>query len=402
MSFWPVPVFLLAFYAIVATPAFAAADTPPGDTVRRISTLDGLRGVLALGVVIAHASLYRMLAADGRVSDLALTLFFRVGEAGVALFFMITGTLFWSMLLREHGRPDWLGLFIGRIFRIGPLYLVAVLVLFAAVLVEDRFHPRDAWPVVAHHAADWMALGAHEPVDLDGTGRSFLLLGVAWTLRYEWRFYAALLPLALLARFRLAHLPLVALALAAVLAVAAASGGGGIEPGVSIALALFLSGMCAGSMLRLVRLDVIPKAVRSALALVLIAFALACPSIYAALPVACLAAAFLLIASGADLGGLLTSRPARRAGDVSYGIYLLHLFVLGAVVHVAILRHLLLSGTAGFWITTLGVAMVATMLATVAHVAIERPGIALGRRVRRNMREGTGALQRVLGRRFAR
>ena len=397
MSFWPLLVFLPAFYAVLATPVFAAADTPPSDKPPRVGALDGLRGILALGVVIAHAALFRTLAENGRVSDLARTLFFRVGEAGVALFFMITGYLFWSMLLRENGRPHWLGLYVGRIFRIGPLYLTAVLVLFAAVLVEDGFHPRDAWPLVARHAVAWLALGAHDPVDLDGTGRSFLLLGVAWTLCYEWHFYAALLPLALLARFRSAQLPVVALALAAALAAGAAAGGREITPDLPIAFALFLSGMLTGSVLRVVRLDAVPNALRSALGLALVAIALASPLTYAAAPVACLAAGFLLIASGADMGGLLTSRAARRAGDVSYGMYLLHLFVLSAAIRVGVLRHLLLAGTAGFWTVTFGVAVVATALATASHVAIERPGIALGKRVSRSLQEA--ARRRLSGRR---
>ena len=400
MSFWPFLVFLAAFYAVVATPVFAAADTPPSDKPRRVGALDGLRGVLALGVVIAHVTLFRTLLETGRVSDLALTLFSRVGEAAVALFFMITGTLFWSMLLRENGRPDWLGLYVGRIFRIGPLYLAAVFVLFAVVFMEDRFHPPEAWALVVRHAADWLALGAHDPVDLDGTGRSSLLLGVAWTLRYEWHFYVALLPLASIARLGRAHLPVVALALAASLAAAAASGGRAFTPTLPIAFALFLSGMLTGSMLRIVRLDAIPNVHRSALALALVVTALACPLIYAAMPVACLAAAFLLIASGADMGGLLTSRAARRAGDVSYGIYLLHLFVLCAAVHFATARRLLLDGTAGFWIVTFAVAVVATVLATGSHVVIERPGIALGKRVGRSVRET--ALKRLSGERVAR
>ncbi len=399
MFLWPF-VFVIAFYAAMATPVFAAADTPPSDKPERVNALDGLRGILALGVVVAHATLFRILAANGQVSDFTRTLSCRVGQTAVALFFMITGYLFWSMLLREGGRPNWVGLYIGRLFRIGPLYLLAVLVLFTLVLASDRFHPLYSWPAVARRAADWLAFGAHEPVDLDGTGRSFLLLGVAWTLRFEWQFYVALVPLALLARLRRAHLPIVAIALIASLLASDASLTRAITPQPAIALALFLSGMLAGSLLRAVRFDRPSNLVRSALALGSTALALAFPRTYAALPVTFLTFAFLLVASGANMGSLLTSRAARRAGDVSYGIYLLHLFVLSAALHVGFGRRLLLSGVVGFWIVTLAVAIIAAALATASHVAVERPGIALGKRVSRTA--ALALLQCSPGRRVAR
>jgi hypothetical protein len=47
-SVWPFFVFLAVLLALVATPAFAAADTPPSSRPQRITTLDGLRDFLAL------------------------------------------------------------------------------------------------------------------------------------------------------------------------------------------------------------------------------------------------------------------------------------------------------------------------------------------------------------------
>ena len=45
--------------------------------------------------------------------------------------------------------------------------------------------------------------------------------------------------------------------------------------------------------------------------------------VFGVAPECCLALSFLLIVSGATVFGLLLTRPARRLGDISYGIYLL-------------------------------------------------------------------------------
>ncbi len=381
MAFWPFIVWLAAFYAIVSTPLFAGADTPPSPRPSRVSSLDGLRGVLALAVLVHHAALFRGLAVTGHWGVLPSRPLFGMGAAAVAFFFMITGTLFWSMLLREAGRPDWTALYVGRLFRIAPLYLVAVVLLFAATAVADGFRLPLPAMVIARRAADWLALGAHRPVDLDGTGRTMLLLGVAWSLHDEWCFYAALLPLALAARLRRMHLPVVALALAVALAAAARVGGSPGQPGIAVACSLFLFGMLGASLARRVRLEIVPRPVASCIVIALVAAALRQPLVYAALPVGCLGLAFLLILSGADLFGLLRTRAARRAGDASYGIYLLHLFVLNVVLHVRPLRLAFLDGAPGFWGVTLGCGVASMAAATLAHLAVERPGIMLGRRV---------------------
>src|ERR1700761_4154599 len=95
-----------------------------GNRPDHITELDGLRALAALSVFVSHAGLYSHYLATGRW-ELVAPVFTVLGQGGVALFFMITGFLFWGRLLRAHGRPDWRILYIGRVFRIGPLYLLA-------------------------------------------------------------------------------------------------------------------------------------------------------------------------------------------------------------------------------------------------------------------------------------
>ena len=98
-------------------------------------------------------------------------------------------------------------------------------------------------------------------------------------------------------------------------------------------------------------------------------------------PVVLLGGAFYLITSGCTVFTLLVSRPARRLGNVSYGIYLLQGLVLAAVFRPAPLRDAAIAHPAYHWTLALLAAVLLVAVATAAHVGIERPGIALGRYV---------------------
>jgi peptidoglycan/LPS O-acetylase OafA/YrhL len=94
-----------------------------------------------------------------------------------------------------------------------------------------------------------------------------------------------------------------------------------------------------------------------------------------------LGGAFFLIVSGCTLFGLLVSRPARRLGDISYGIYLLQGLALVAVLGSGFVHFTALASPLYYWSLVLLAEMALIAIATLAHVAIERPGIALGRHV---------------------
>ena len=102
---------------------------------------------------------------------------------------------------------------------------------------------------------------------------------------------------------------------------------------------------------------------------------------YAAGPIILLGSAFYLITSGCTIFGLLVSKPARRLGDISYGIYLLQGLVLTVVLRPHPMRDAALASPVQHWMLTLLCAALLIAVATAAHKIIERPGIAYGRRV---------------------
>ena len=137
-SIWPVFGCLAILLTAASVWPFGSADIPPGKR-QRISVLDGLRGFLALGVFFHHAAIYHRYVLDDVWALPPSAVFTLFGQVGVSMFFMITGYLFWSRMIAECGRPDWMGLYISRIFRIGPLYLVAVGTMLATVFVLTDF-----------------------------------------------------------------------------------------------------------------------------------------------------------------------------------------------------------------------------------------------------------------------
>jgi hypothetical protein len=216
---WPFFGCLAVLLALARLPLFTAADTPPSPRPDRVATLDGLRGFLALAVFFHHAAIYHRFLRDGAWVLPPSRFYALLGPVGVSVFFMITGYLFWSQMIGSLGRPAWLRLYVGRAFRIGPLYLVAVASMLAFVLAGTGARLNVSPSQLAGEIGCWLALGFVVGPDVNGyPATSSVLAGVTWTLGYEWIFYLSLPVAALAARGRRAHLPFALAGLAGSLA----------------------------------------------------------------------------------------------------------------------------------------------------------------------------------------
>jgi peptidoglycan/LPS O-acetylase OafA/YrhL len=378
---WPFFGCMGVLLALARLPVFASADTPPSPHPDRLATLDGLRGFLALAVFFHHAAIYHRFLRDGAWVLPPSRFYALFGSVGVLVFFMITGHLFWSRIIGARSRPGWLRLYVGRVFRIGPLYLVAVAGMLAAVFAGTGARLNVPFDQLAGEIGVWLALGLVVGPDVNlHAGTRSILAGVTWTLGYEWIFYLSLPVTALAARGRRAHLPFALAGLAGSLAWTWLLDQPSAFASAPVCVASFSVGMTCAS-LRATRLvPRLPDAAASVLALALVVAVFAAfPVAYGAGPVILLGLAFCLIASGCTVFGLLVSRAARRLGDVSYGIYLLQGLVLAAVLRP--LRAASLASPVQHWALVLACATLLVALATAAHAGVERPGIALGRRV---------------------
>ncbi|WP_051807648.1 acyltransferase family protein [Streptomyces sp. NRRL F-2664] len=151
-----------------------AAAVPAAAPDTRLGWLDGLRGIAALVVALHHFDVLHMVPfgdAVGRTFDLGLF--------GVMLFFIVSGYIIPASLER---RGDVRAFWIGRIFRIHPALIVALIV--SIMMLPDG----DGTVALLRTGDDLASLVANGLMlqDMLGVVNS---MNVTWTLCYEMIFY---------------------------------------------------------------------------------------------------------------------------------------------------------------------------------------------------------------------
>lgn len=375
---WAYCVLMALVFGAAASPLLRFVDEPP-DRAQRHASIDGLRGFLALGVFVYHLVVTHGFIATGVWEAPRSAFYALLGPVGVSVFFMLTGFLFWGKLLRTRGRPDWRALYVGRLFRIGPMYLVVVLAMLGIVAARSGFALHEPAGALAAAVLQWLALGMIDAQpDVNGQAATHVLAGVTWTLWYEWVFYASLVATAALARHR-AHL---AFAIAAAALCLAAKTLWRIDAfGFA---ALFALGMAVASLLHANRMPALSNRVASTLALLCMALPFVTSAGgYGSITALLLATFFALVCSGSSLFGLLLTSAAQRLGRISYSLYLMQGLVLTLVFASAPVRELAMASPAAYWAAGVACAWILLACAALGYVGIERPGIALGRRLLR-------------------
>ena len=155
-----------------ATAPITASKTA-GATAHKNLSIQCLRGIAALCVVLYHASFY----SGRRFGDSGWATAFdgRFGLIGVAVFFAISGLLMADLIQRPN---PWQFL-AHRIVRIYPTYLLAVSVGMPIVVLAGKSEGLRLWSLM-----------------LVPVGQRKYYLGVEWTLVFECTYYVALFFLA--------------------------------------------------------------------------------------------------------------------------------------------------------------------------------------------------------------
>jgi peptidoglycan/LPS O-acetylase OafA/YrhL len=374
-------------FALAALPLMRYADAPPTDRQDRVSSIDGVRGFLAFGVYFHHVVITYPYVTRG-TWDPPRSHFYRLaGPLAVDIFFMITGYLFWAKAIKGQGRMDLLKLYVGRAFRIGPLYLFAICVMLAILAIRTNFRLHEPVRVVVAEVSQWLALGVLSPTAVNAyQNTNNLMAGVTWTLHYEWLFYFSLGLTSVLARLNNWFLLIGVGSYCIVLWSLSAAEPGLPESNRLSAAALFLAGMICASLEAKKLLLASTSHAKSIALLSLIALIFLgswLPNTVVPLFLACVV--FYLLISGSTCFGLLTTRAALRLGNISYGIYLLQGLVLTTLLSFSWVRHRVLATPARYWAFAFFAGIALMVFATAAHVGIERPGIRLGSRVAENL-----------------
>ena len=318
------PVFAIAIVALALVTTFALAQRfgAPSEQGRFVS-IDGLRGYLALAVFLHHSCIWYFYLRGGEWTFPPSNLYTHFGPSAVAMFFMITGFLFFTKLLnaRVDGiNPfDWDRLYVGRLLRLAPLYGVVMLLMFAIVAVATGAVLREPFADLAGELSSWLLFSIPGRPDLNGLAHTRVIVaGVTWSLAYEWFFYLSLPILALVAGL-VPPRRYLALGVAALIVFVL------WQPEARHLLA-FGVGIAASiaARSRRVRMLATHKA-SSIIAVVAAALAVArYPTAYGTVPVLLMGATFAIIACGNSLCGVLGASVSRLLGEMAYSLYLLH------------------------------------------------------------------------------
>jgi peptidoglycan/LPS O-acetylase OafA/YrhL len=163
-------------WSFFAMPGVSRFSPPP--TAKRISELDGLRGLAALAVVFFHyTSRYGELfgAPEGLWFD------FPRGDFGVFLFFMLSGYVIFMTLDRTRSADEFV---VARFARLYPTYWVALLATFVVVRMFHLPGQEVGFGALLVNLSMVQSLCGFPHVD-----------GAYWSLQEEILFYVAMLAL---------------------------------------------------------------------------------------------------------------------------------------------------------------------------------------------------------------
>lgn len=156
--------------------------------------LEGLRGLLALGVFLHHSVRAYALIVTGEWAEPKSQLFSMLASGPVLFFFYLSGYLFWGKFLRTSRfaiSEELYGFYKKRILRLYPALTVAVAMLLAIVFALSGFALKEPVSKIALETGKWVSL--LDVPDINGfTGTWYIVAGVFWTLQLELMFYLVL------------------------------------------------------------------------------------------------------------------------------------------------------------------------------------------------------------------
>jgi peptidoglycan/LPS O-acetylase OafA/YrhL len=333
---------------------------------RHVLALDGLRALAIIGVLLHHT----------RHKPFALVHGFR----GVWVFFVLSGFLITTLALREEaraGRLDIRAFMIRRVFRILPLYYLALAAYLVWVFVL-QMEP-DGASRFAYYMPNFLFYAPEFPIFQHHFEVPF---GQAWSLGIEEKFYLVwpFLAFGLLAHSR--HRLWVTLVLIAVTATLTVNGGWLAQMWGSYT-DILIGCLVAQSLHQRAIYERLAVLGRTGIAwAVFVALAVATlihgPGTQLAERVFSLLAAVTLIALVTNQRGpatLLSTPWLVRIGIWSYAIYLTHTIVFDIV------NPLLPAGRAGDCLTLVAMLAIDLPICWLLHVSVEKPLIRVGKRL---------------------
>lgn len=304
--------FLIACGCIFSVPLFRFIDEKTDSPSNHNVSMDSLRYFLASFVFISHEIGFYYYFTEGKFTH-PFKGIGMLSHVGVALFFSITGYLFWGKVKR--GNVDWISLYKGRFFRIVPLIWFNSLIIIIAVCIISGSSPHK-------NVIHWFDFINNNRPDFTAFKDTFMFTaGVFWTLVFEWGFYFALPALSMVAKRSFEFSMLATFFLVYI--------SGYIPFKLPFNFLLFFSiGMLASDVSEKISID--KKYFDILFSISFIALLFCKDNIYKvdSITNVILFLIMLSVAKGADLFGLLNIKGFRRLGAASYSIYVMHAVVI--------------------------------------------------------------------------
>ena len=368
-------------------PALQRHLSHPGQS--RYASVDGLRGYLAFGVFVHHMAIIWVFLHTGVFNVPESTFYAQIGLASVALFFMITGFLFWGRLMEKRRDFDWLAFAVSRVFRLYPLYLPLLLLVIFSVFYIQGWTFNDAPLEVAGQILGWLLFDRPDINQYPQTG--ILISNVTWTLSYEVFFYMALPLFGMVFLYRRSWMQTVLCLLGIYLLYQLVGWEHSLKKhflmsflgGVAAAYWIRHPGLLAWSQTHLAGIIALV-----ALLVVVTQF----QKSFAVMPLALLTLAFSIIASGHTLFGALTLRSIRWMGEISYSTYLLHGFLIWLMIQrVPLSLPFDTKEPLTFVMLAALCCCLLIIISSLTFLYIEKPGMEAGKKVVRWLRQRTQA-----------
>lgn len=363
---------------------------------KQVPGLEGVRGIMALWVWVTHVTTMATLALhknEGWGWVLAN------GEFAVGVFIIISGFVISATLLGSRdGRVS--SYLVRRAFRLFPVYLVCLLGCVAIVDLSIQVLRDIPWAgirtderigyLLAAKENFWTHLGLHV-VLLHGIvperllpATSFAFMGQAWSLTLEWQFYlAAPLLVAIAGKFRLNLWTATAGALLLSLAALRFH-----QPSfLPATLYLFFIGYVSYRLHAQMSTPGEPP-VGTGQAVLMLALMAACAFIHGPIGIAVLMWMVVFFSVEGRLGdfgqrvlAMLESRPVKWLGHISYGFYCVHMIAVFLTAWVLV-EALQVRDRGLYIVLLIAISLPLALLgAWLLHIAVENPGIAMGKRL---------------------
>lgn len=325
------PIFCIVVFAFAFATAFLLQKIYSINTITgRYKSIDGLRGFLAIGVFIHHATIWHQYLQKGDWGVPKSNLYTLLGQASVSLFFMITSFLFVNKILQaKNGEFNFKQFFISRLYRLTPLYLFTIILLLAIVMFVTHWHLNVSLVKFLNSIIAWALftiVGAPSINNSDFT--TLANAGVTWSLPYEWLFYCSI-PIIYIIFWR-RKIPLLFFLLSVGFIIFFFIKNGFIK----YHLICFISGAIAPVIIKYFPIyKKLPKYVASIIIVVCLFFIGKFDTSHKLVCIILLTIVFTLIALGNDMFGLLKNKSLQLLGEISYSTYLLHGIVLFTLFH---------------------------------------------------------------------